>query len=109
MELDTTTERRKPVSPWLSVPILQLVSRKQESICPTAQGTTPGPEGKEWRKEIRDASQRRGWGMWLESGRTGAGWTWSIRLRSGLTTIKVRLGASGSYSGEQFEGITENR
>lgn len=44
-------------------------------------------------------------GEWEDWGR----WTWNIRLRNQLVITEVKLGASGSYSGEQFEGITENR
>lgn len=52
MKVNATNEKRNPASPWLSMPILQLVSGQQKSIYISAQGTIPGPEGKEQRKDV---------------------------------------------------------
>lgn len=105
MNPDTATERWKPVCPWLSVPILQPVSRQQESLCTSARGT----EGKNrvekrsmWcisEKGLRDVpGEWENWGRLDMKHRTEK-WTNSC----------YRQGASDSYSGEYLEGITENR
>lgn len=70
MKLNTIKVRGKPVSPWMSMPILLLVMGLQEEICTTILGTKLGPEGRKERKgerkhtmDVSEEAERHSWGL----------------------------------------------